>query len=276
MPKRVKSCLILFMVAGFYYFVYDCFSDYVMFSGLPFEYHFSLNILNTLIIVLLISMLFIFPHVLKIKMTFYHIFLQSIFDQNTSFYKIAKKGYFLIILAFALSVGVSATMVIFLALLSTHYVEYFLLSIFSIFLIHLDGKVLNVRIPLFKSEIADIAREYCLVFLFISFYAGLLIAYTYFFPPEPVASVSTILALSNEAIDEQNIAWKEMRVLLKHAYVVSNFPRFMLNIEGGLWLYIFYNFVASAFTYVLGFLLFAKTFSQCIFTWSAKHENAIE
>ena len=221
MIKFIKSKVLLQLIFILIIFlvIYFIFATDIIYKNIglhPFDNY------PTTFLILLICTTIIGMHLVRIKLIFWRIFLQTFLSTESKVYAFFSHGYLVRVMAFALALGCALKIFIFMGLTNVHKEQFIALTIgFLIFWLFRYHNLYGTTTSTIRYDVGLILKSYLTPFLIATAIGmGISLWEIYHIEELPmIHSLSDAMELSLMRVDPQNnIYVRPLRVLMRHIY----------------------------------------------------------
>lgn len=233
----IISTIFLFI----YYIIYNPTLNNLISESLFDNYYFVLSIL-------LLSTIKISFHLIRIKLIFWRIFLQTFLNISSKIYKFFAHGYMVRLIAIALAFGLSVKILIFFCLIPIHLSQFIILYCgFLLFTIFKINEIYGKNISFIREDIGIILKVYLTAFLLATF-TGICVSIWEIYNLETIKILDPIEIMELTVIDidpNNNIFLHILRVVIRHLYAYELLIQQLVNFDLGKPLYFLYLVISE-------------------------------
>lgn len=201
------------------YLIFVLFSDKRFFGLFP-----SSILANEWVVLgfLLLLLCLLAPHVIRIKLILYRIFLQTFLSQTSAVYTFFSHGILVKLVGLIVSIGLVIQVFIFFSLVTVHLEQYIGLCIgFGVFWLFRARYTLNKGLHFLREDLNSILRAYLIPFLLATL-TGICIAGWEIWHIDEIRQVHTLadaLEIALASIDpHKDFFWRPIRIMARHIY----------------------------------------------------------
>lgn len=244
--------------------VFIAYLNFILFSDKTFFGLVNNSILlnpEIVIIIMLILLFLLSRHLIRIKLIFYRIFLQTFLSQSSIVYKFLSHGFIVKFVAVVISAGLVIEVFIFMSLVPVHIDQYIGLCIgFIIFWIFRERTSVRSGVSFIRTDLNQILKAYLMPFL-LATATGLGIAtweICHIDEIHHISGFSEALEVSLTSIDPgNNFFWQPIRVMARHIYAWEILIQQIVKIEliGPIFYFVFLIISQGSITFFSIFLM---------------------
>lgn len=208
--------------------------------------------------ILLLSTIKISFHLIRIKLIFWRIFLQTFLNTSSKIYKFFAHGYMVRLIAFILSLGLSIKILIFFCLIPIHFSQFIILYcgllLFTVFKIN---EIYGKSISFIREDIGIILKVYLTAFLLATF-TGICVSIWEICHLEGLKSLDPVEIMELTAIDidpNNNIFLRILRIVIRHLYAYELLIQQLVHFDLGKPLYFLYLVISEGSVTFFGIYL---------------------
>lgn len=172
-------------------------------------------------IILLLMTIKLAAHLIRIKLIFWRIFLQTFLNTSSKIYAFFAHGYMVRLIAVLLAVGLAIKVYIFFCLLPVHTAQFFILyaglMLFTLFKVN---DIYGRDLSFLRSDVGEILKVYLTAFLLATL-TGVCVPIWEIYHLEELQSLDVlqIMGMTTTLIDPENNEFlRILRVMIRHLY----------------------------------------------------------